>query len=249
MLETRKKRLQQGSRNELTSKIEELEAINQMIAHNLRGAAANIKMLAEVLINKNIPDNCQENGGDNIFTISEAIGHIYECSKSMLETLNVMMAIAEIQLDENVKYEECNIEDIVCHIIEQMNGLIQQKSAVIDIDLTITHINYPSQYMESILYNIIRNAIKYSKETVPLKVLISTYDKDGKVVLSVKDNGVGLDLKLYGRRIFKLYQVFHSGYESKGVGLYIVKKQIESLGGRINVKSTVNEGCEFIVVF
>jgi signal transduction histidine kinase len=84
---------------------------------------------------------------------------------------------------------------------------------------------------------------------VPLKIIISTYLQNGLTSLSVRDNGMGLDLKMYGRKIFNLYQVFHRGYESKGVGLYIIKSQIEALGGSISVKSEVDKGSEFIVVF
>jgi signal transduction histidine kinase len=72
---------------------------------------------------------------------------------------------------------------------------------------------------------------------------------DGKVQLSSKDNGLGIDLELYGDRVFKLNQVFHEGHDSKGVGLFITKTQIESLGGTIEIKSKPNEGAEFTVTF
>ena len=58
-----------------------------------------------------------------------------------------------------------------------------------------------------------------------------------------------MDLNKYGDKVFKLNQVFHQGYDSKGVGLFITKTQIESLGGTIEVKSQANEGSEFIVTF
>ena len=101
--------------------------------------------------------------------------------------------------------------------------------------------------MESIIYNLLSNALKYvSPDRIP-DVLLRTYEKDGKVTLSVKDNGLGIDLVKYGSKIFKLNQVFHNNPTSKGVGLYITKAQIESLGGTIQVKSRENEGSEFIV--
>lgn len=84
---------------------------------------------------------------------------------------------------------------------------------------------------------------------MPLKIIISTRVQNGKNVLSVKDNGQGIDLVAHGKRIFKLNQVSHTGYESKGIGLYITKTQIESMGGCVSVKSNINEGSEFIVIF
>jgi signal transduction histidine kinase len=70
---------------------------------------------------------------------------------------------------------------------------------------------------------------------------------DNKTVLSVKDNGLGIDLEKYADRVFKLNEYFHQGYDSKGIGLYLVKTQVESMGGTIMVESTVNEGTEFII--
>ena len=67
--------------------------------------------------------------------------------------------------------------------------------------------------------------------------------------MSVKDNGLGIDLDVYGNKMFLLYKTFHKNKDSRGVGLFITKNQIESLGGKIEVKSKVNVGTEFLVSF
>ncbi len=243
------KHIKQSKEVTLTNKVMQLERLNHIIAHNLRGSIANIKMLAELLSNKNIPDDCHAEKDEDAFTTTEAIQYINESSASLLATLSTLMEVSEIQLNEKIKYDECDIASVVQHIIKQLRGSIHEKQATIEHDLSISHIKYPMAYMESILYNFINNALKYCKDGIQLKITISTYIQDGRPVLTVKDNGLGIDLQAYGRRIFNLYQVFHPGYESKGVGLYIIKTQIESLGGTVSVKSKVNEGSEFIVVF
>lgn len=232
----------------LTNKIKDLEGTNHMIAHNLRGAGMNIKMLAEVLMKKNITENCELDDDDDVFTTEEAIQYIHESSTSLLNTLNTLMDAADIQHNQSIKYDDCDIAGVVEYIANQLSVIMQQKKATIELKLAIPQIYYPLTYMESILYNFINNAIKYARSDVPLRIVISTYKEGQSIILSVKDNGIGIDLKVYGRRIFNLYQVFHSGYDSKGVGLYIIKTQIESLGGTVSVKSEVNEGSEFIVV-
>ncbi len=237
------------ARSDLNGKIKQLEGINYMIAHNLRGAGANIKMLAEVLMDKKIADDCQHHSNDEVFTISEAIQHIHECAISMLAALNALVEVTDTPAEDKIKYDECDIAEVVTHITDQLSVLLQQKKAAIEFDLAVTHVYYPLPYMESILYNFIHNALKYSRDDVPLKVKISTHTDAGRTVLSVRDNGLGIDLKVFGRRIFNLYQFFHVGYESKGIGLYIIKSQIESLGGSVHVKSEVDEGSEFTVVF
>jgi signal transduction histidine kinase len=229
----------------LSNKLKQLEGINHIIAHNLRGPAANIKMLAELLEGKKIP----EVEKDDDFTIGEALQYINDSTSSLINTLDTLIEAADIQLNETIKAENCNVQDIVRSIIDQLHGFIQQKKATVALMLEITRINYPKAYLQSILYNFINNALKYSKPDTQLEITISTYVQNGRTVLTVKDNGLGIDLEAYGSRMFKLNQVFHSGYESKGIGLYITKTQIESLGGTISVKSEVNKGSEFIVVF
>ena len=81
------------------------------------------------------------------------------------------------------------------------------------------------------------------------EVVIHTYIKGGKVALKVSDNGLGIDLHRYGHQIFKLNKVFHKGFDSKGMGLFILKNQIETLGGTISVTSEPNRGSTFEVVF
>jgi len=63
----------------------------------------------------------------------------------------------------------------------------------------------------------------------------------------VKDNGMGIDLEKYGNKIFGLYQRFHDNKDGKGLGLYIIKNQIEALEGKIAVESIVNKGSMFHV--
>lgn len=230
------------------SKIKQLEAVTHMIAHNLRGAGANIKMLSEVLQRKHLPDT-EHPKDDDEFTEGEAIDYIQESSSSLLNTLNTLMEVADIQLAENVPYNNCDFREIVSDIILQLHGLMHLKHAEIEFNLEVANIHYPFAYLESILYNFINNALKYSRPDAPLRISVSTYMVDNRVVLSVKDNGLGIDLEKYGKRMFQLKQVFHKGYESKGIGLYITKTQVASLGGEIAVNSEVGLGSEFMVKF
>ena len=90
--------------------------------------------------------------------------------------------------------------------------------------------------------------MKYSNSDVTPEIIVASRRlANGKTQLIVKDNGIGIDLVQFGDKVFKLNQTFHTGYDSKGIGLYITKTQVESLGGSIELKSKPNEGCEFIV--
>ena len=224
----------------LINKVNQMDDLTHIIAHNLRGPIANIKMLSE---------KEDSDGAENAFEPAEAMDLIHQSSVSLIDSLNTLMEMTQIKLNKNIRADECNIQEEVAIVINQLHGTIFEENAQITLDLKVTSINYPKVYLESILYNLLSNALKYVvKGRVP-EIVISTNTQNDRTTLTVKDNGIGLDMGKYGNDVFKLNKTFHRGYDSRGVGLFITKTQIESLGGRIDVKSTLNEGSEFIVTF
>lgn len=216
----------------LHSRIKQIEELNNIVAHNLRGPAGNIKMLSEQ---------------SGLFTDEEALPMIHVSSIALLESLDTMVEAARIKLDKEVEYEDCSFNELIDNITGQLQGIIYQQKINLIRNIGVAQVRYPKIYLESILYNLVSNAIKYSKADVPLVIEITTVMAGDRVQLSVKDNGEGIDLERFGSKVFKLNQVFHQGRDSKGVGLFITKTQVESLGGSIAVKSEPGEGSEFIV--
>jgi signal transduction histidine kinase len=101
----------------------------------------------------------------------------------------------------------------------------------------------------SIFYNLIHNSIKYRQPGLPCVIQIrSRLLKEG-VQLVFKDNGIGIDLKKRGEQVFGLYKRFHPAIEGKGMGLFMVKTQVEALGGKISISSEPNKGTEFTIEF
>ena len=238
----------EATKKNLINKISQLEGLSHIIAHNLRGPAANIKMLSTALL-------ADHKGGEiaakssfsGLFTNDEALELINESSETLMSSLATLMEITEIKLNKEIPYNDTDIKSLVDDVTTHLYSTIFEKHAQIKLDLEIPTVSYPKAYLENILYNFISNALKYSRTNVPPEILVSSYMLNDKVMISVKDNGLGIDMKKYGDKVFKLNEVFHRGYDSKGVGLYITKTQVESLGGAIEVKSKVNEGSEFIV--
>ena len=103
--------------------------------------------------------------------------------------------------------------------------------------------------MESIMLNLLANSIKYKSENRKLKVTIKTSQVDDSIVLTFKDNGIGIDLERNRDKIFGLYQRFHNYPDSKGLGLYLVKSQVETMEGTISIESEVNKGTSFTLTF
>ena len=93
----------------------------------------------------------------------------------------------------------------------------------------------------------ITNSIKYRNPEKKLKIEISTHQDSDYTYIYVRDNGIGFDSELMGQKIFKLYERLHYNIEGKGLGLYLIKTQIDSLNGKIEVFSKPLEGALFTV--
>jgi len=229
-------------RTGLINRIKTLEELNHIIAHNLRGPANNISLLVGML-----RDKLENNGEDDGLDMNGIVEYLTEGTKSLVGSLNTLIDVAQISMTKDIPFDDCNVYQITHEILDQLNSTIFETGAFVQLSMGVPVIRYPKVFLESILYNLISNALKYISPSRIPDILVRTYSENGRTIISVKDNGLGIDLVKYGSKLFKLNQVFHKGMNSRGVGLYITKVQVESFGGTIQVKSRENEGSEFIV--
>lgn len=143
-----------------------------------------------------------------------------------------------------------NLGVFVENAIYNMNAIAKNERCEIfnevDDDIFVLGV---SIYLDSIILNFLTNAIKYSSKDRKSYVRLRTKIQDDFVVLEIEDNGLGIDLELYRNDLFQFRKTFHHIRDSRGVGLFITKNHIESMGGRVEVKSQVNVGSTFSVYF
>jgi signal transduction histidine kinase len=235
------------TRQSLVNKVNQLEDLSHIIAHNLRGPAGNIKMLSEALLDLLEKKQKGITEPEGTFTEEEATLLIHDSSMSLMESLSTLMQITEIKLNKEIPCDNCDIPSIVNDLCNQLQGAILEKNATITRNFDVKTVTYPRMYLESILYNLISNALKYARPDITPEIDITTTTVNNRIQLTVKDNGLGIDMEKYGARVFKLNQVFHHGFDSKGIGLYITKTMVETMGGLIELHSAPNQGSEFIV--
>jgi signal transduction histidine kinase len=102
--------------------------------------------------------------------------------------------------------------------------------------------------LQSIFYNLLSNAIKFKSPERKLKVVATSKRINGKAILEITDNGLGFNIRLHHEKLFKLYKRFHTHVEGRGLGLYLIKSQIEVLHGTIEVDSEPDKGSTFKVI-
>ncbi|ASU36349.1 PAS domain S-box protein [Mucilaginibacter xinganensis] len=223
---------------DLENRISQFEDFNRIVAHNLRGPAGSIDMILNMM---SASDTREEK--------DEYLKMLKQSSSTLIETLNELMKVLEVRNNQNLPYDDCDLNDITLNVKQMLTGQIISKKAIISTHFHIAVMKFPKMYLESIFYNMISNSLKYSKTDVPPEIDITAQNKAGRMVLVFSDNGIGIDMKRHAKNIFKLNHTFHSGYDSKGVGLFMTKTQIETFGGTISVESKPGAGSKFTITF
>jgi len=219
---------------ELVKQNNQLEQFGYIIAHNLRGPVARILGLSNLITRYYDPKNDQE-----------IIDQLHSSAEELDTIIYDLNGILDIKKGVHSAYNEVLLPERLEKVKSILRDKIEESNAVIEQDLQVKTIHAIPAYIESIFYNLISNAIKYrSPERAPL-IYVKTFLENGFIILTVQDNGMGIDLQKSKTKVFTLYQRFHNHVEGKGLGLFLVKTQVEALAGTIQIESKVDEGTTF----
>lgn len=228
----------QKTNQELIEHNNQLEQFAFIAAHNLRAPLTRVLGLAN-LIQMGPTEEDRQSALEKLISSTKDLDQVIKDLNAVLNIKRHTGNFSEVDLNESLirtkRILEKEIEDTGTRIINNFS----EADKVYAI----------APYVESILYNLISNAIKYrDPDRAPFIAIKTTHEKEF-VCLAVMDNGLGIDLRKYQQSVFSLYKRFHLHVEGKGLGLYLVKTQIEALGGKVEVKSEPNEGTTFHVYF
>jgi len=221
---------------DLVKRNTDLEEFAYIISHNLRAPVANILGASTAL-------------------------NIMELSPGEKDKLSKGINVSAIKLDEVINdlnqilqgkggfddvKEIVHFSDLVDSVKISIRNLIENNNIKITYDFAeINEFLVLKPYLYSIFFNLISNSVKYRRQHIDTVIEIRSRLFGNKVELTFSDNGMGIDLKKNGGQVFGLYKRFHSNIEGKGMGLFMVKTQVETLGGKITVESEENKGTEF----
>lgn len=223
--------------NDLIQRTQNLEQFAYIVSHNLRAPVANILGISKVLKDE---ISTSEKAEIEQFIFS-AVENLDDIVKDLNKILHVRFEITDNK--ELVHFSELvqGIQLGLQHDLDKDNIQIITNFTAIDKTFTL------KSYIYSVFHNLLTNSVKFRKSGKHQVIRIRSEVQNDKIKISFKDSGLGIDLKLYGGKIFSLYQRFHPEIEGKGLGLFMVKTQLEVIGGKISVKSEVGIGTEFIV--
>lgn len=221
----------------LQQKNNDLRQFAFIVSHNLRAPIAKIQGLADLF-----PHDTEDEMNNKIIT------NILSELKNLDQVVTDLTDIISLREVEHRSREQISFHEELNRVTMILSDQIKTCGATITEDFEKAPVVYSIRsYMHSIFINLIGNAVKYCAAGRKLEVNVSTQIMEPFICLTVQDTGLGIDLEKHGSKLFTLYKRFHNHVEGRGIGLYMVKTQVESLGGKIEVMSKEGEGTTFNV--
>lgn len=210
-----------------------------IVSHNLRAPMVNIGMLVDYLEQSN--DKAERK--ELLTKIKPVVNHLNEVFNELVESV-------QVRQDFEIKSDKIILTDCLNENLQGFQSQIKLYEAEIEINFNDAPIIYfPKKYIDSIFTNLISNSLKYKSPDRKPVIKIKTEKTSSGIVLSISDNGLGIDMNYAKDKLFKIRKTFHKHPDAKGFGLFMTKTQMEAMGGKIWAESAPDKGCTFFVEF
>lgn len=225
--------------DELIKHNHELQQFSYTISHNLRAPVARLLGLTNLMTTQDT-------------SLSEELSTLISLVRQ--SSLEFDTIIRDLNKIIDVRNEFYKIKEKInftteLQQVKQTVGETKFTNVTLTTDFQEPIIYTVRPILNSVLYNLVSNALKYKSPQRNLELTVKTYKQGSFIVVEVSDNGMGMNLDSYGHDVFGLYKRFHAHIEGRGIGLYLVKSQLESLGGKVEIKSQLNVGTSFYMYF
>jgi signal transduction histidine kinase len=222
---------------DLENRNRDLDQFSHVISHNLRGPVASILGLGRVFNKVNYADPINR----------DVINRLMVASKDLDDVVKDLSIILSVKGNMSVPQDRVVVRDVFNSVISRLHSEIaESKAQIILKDDEGNELRSVKPYIDSILYNLLLNSISYRSKDKALVIKIEAIRGADNFRLSVEDNGLGIEDE-YVSKLFEPYKRFTLTGEGKGLGLYMLKTQVESMGGSIQVSSRLNQGTKFSI--
>ena len=224
---------------EIKAKNKELEMFTYSVSHDLKAPLRGIDGYSRLLVEE-YADRLDEEG---LFFLN----NVRQGTTQMNTLIEDLLAFSRTER-KDLHHTSIDLNALIENLVAQRNHDIEQCRITVTVDLPFQTLESDTETLRQVLTNYLDNAIKYSKKDTAGTVTIGGSQDDQYWTLWVKDSGIGFDPK-YLDRIFEIFQRLHrvEEYPGTGVGLAIVRKAVERIGGRVRANSSPGKGSTFYV--
>lgn len=210
-----------------------------IVSHNIRSHTSNLSMILDVMEHT-----------DDVAEKLSYTDYLKDSTVKLTETIEYLNDIITIQRNVNIERTGINIKKEIEKIKKSLSQTILESGIhITDVIPTDLVINAIPAYLDSILLNLMTNAIKYQSRDRQPKLEIGYEIRETYTILTFTDNGLGINMEKYGHKIFGMYKTFHGNDDARGIGLFMSKNQIEAMNGKICVESEEGVGSTFKIYF
>lgn len=226
--------------NSLEIRNKQLSDFNYLISHNLRSPVTSMSVVVEMIRKEKNPEILNQ--------LLPKLDQVANSITNLTKDINEYVSILD---NKEIKLSNINLTDLIEEVKHEFTETLLDDSdfeVLLKLDAW-NQITFSKFYLQSILQNFVSNAIKYKREDVDSYILFESAIEDKRKVLYVRDNGIGLNLNRHGDNVFKLYKRFHRNISGKGMGLFLIKSQLEALNATISIDSEEGVGTTFKIKF
>ena len=222
--------------SELIKQNSELVQFSYSVSHNLRGPVARLLGLADLAK--------RELSASDTKLLTQFIG---ETAFELDNIVDDLIRILEVRNEPHRFREVVNLNEEWRQTKSLFKDSLHGDEEIIT-NFAFSEIVTVRSMFQNILFNLLSNAIKFRSPERKLKVTATSKNVNGSAILEISDNGLGFNIDLHHEKLFKLYRRFHAHVGGRGLGLYLVKTQVEVLHGSVEVTSQPDKGAMFRVI-
>ncbi|MGB1242644.1 MAG: sensor histidine kinase, partial [Chitinophagales bacterium] len=223
---------------------EYLEELNSFLDDFVNGAIHDLR--APILRIKSYVESLSKS--QDVASREKTLERVGMASQKLESVLNGLMQFLDFQKNGSHAILNINLKDIFYEVKARFSDQFANIQSNVETDFVSSpNFYYVKPYLVSMVYNLLDNAIKYRNDKRLLEIMVKVEEKEGYVVFSVADNGIGINLERYSHLLFQPFKQIDSKQEGAGIGLSILNNTIKKNGGRIEVESKVGEGTTFTV--
>lgn len=218
----------------------QLSEFNYVVSHNLKAPVTSMSVIVNMLKNEKEP-------GER----ANLLLKLEKVSKSILDLTDDISEYISILDNKKIAVKNVDVNLVIEKVKHEFTETLLNNSnfnVIVKTD-DWNQVSFSKFYLQSIIQNLMSNAIKYRRKDTNSFIHFETAYEDNKKVMYIRDNGLGIDLEKHGENLFGLYKRFHRNVSGKGMGLFLVKSQLEALDALISVKSEENIGTTFKITF
>jgi signal transduction histidine kinase len=217
---------------------EQMESFSYSVSHDLRAPLRALQGFAEALM-EDYSGQLDPIGQEYVRRISGAARHMDTLIQDILAYSRISRA--------EIEFRVVNLQNVVDEVLSAMASEMQARGARVEVERPLPAVTGHASTLKQVVTNLLSNAIKFVEGvTLPCVRIYSTRTEEGMTRLWVEDNGIGIAPE-HQERIFRVFERLHGieTYPGTGIGLAIVRKGIERMGGRAGVESSLRQGSRF----